>query len=298
MRPNPSSLVERFLSLHNPDPKLGQHFLTEISDVAAVLEPIGDRTGHLLEIGGGPGGLTTVALNKGFQVTVIEKDPRAVQHLERQLKDDITHGSLRVILGDAMRLSSENDFFWVIGNIDYAITSPLLARLDEIYGLGGNLRPSISLLIQYEVAERLAPSAVGRARSSLGMVLGLGWEIELGRVIHAAKFRPRPAVDGRILILRPIVPKRDMGDLRLARRLIRAGYAHRRRKLSNVFERVPNKIDRLSGWDRERWGMAMEVLLNDQDHTILERRAEELEVDDWIELAERFNALVLEEIGD
>ncbi|HJN55882.1 MAG TPA: rRNA adenine N-6-methyltransferase family protein [Candidatus Poseidoniales archaeon] len=199
-----------------------------------------------------------------------------------------------VIQGDAMRITPAKDVKWIIGNIDYAITSPLLARIDEMYAHSEEHRPSISLLIQREVADRLSPRAVGRARSSLGMVLGLSWDIELGRILPAARFTPRPAVDGRIMILRPSPAKGDDNDLRLARRLIRAGYAHRRRKLSNVFERTPNKIERVRGWDKHRWGLVREKLLNNSTRTTLEKRAEELGVGDWIELAERFNRANME----
>ena len=289
MRPDPSILVERFLQSHTPDKELGQHFLSHSSDVSAVLEPIHDEGGHLFEIGAGPGGLTTVALGRGYSVTVIEKDPRAVRHLESEFTDDIGRGSLCVVEGDALRYVPAKNVNWIVGNIDYAITSPLLARIDEIYAHSKEMRPCASILIQREVADRLAPSAVGRSRSSLGMVLGLTWDIELGRVIPAARFKPRPAVDGRILVLRPAPSRSEMNNLRLARRLIRAGFAHRRRKMSNVFGRTPNKIERIDGWGKKQWSLAMAVLLDGSTRMTLEKRAEELEVIDWIELAERFN---------
>jgi len=289
MRPDPSILVERFLRDYVPDKGLGQHFLSHSSDVSAVLEPIHDEEGHLFEIGGGPGGLTTMALARGYGVTVIEKDPRAVRHLESEFNDDIRRGLLCVIEGDALRHVPPKNVNWIVGNINYAINSPLLARIDEMYAHSKEHRPCASILIQREVADRLSPSAVGRSRSSLGMVLGLTWDIELGRVISAAKFKPRPAVDGRILVLRPSPSKGEVNNLRLSRRLIRAGFAHRRRKLSNVFERTPNKIEKIGGWNKKQWDRVMEVMLDSSARMTLEKRAEELEVIDWIELAERFN---------
>ena len=59
--------------------------------------------------------------------------------------------------------------------------------------------------------------------------------------------------------------------------------------MSNVFERTPNKIERIDGWNKKQWNRVMRVMLDSSARVTLEKRAEELEVIDWIELAERFN---------
>ena len=90
-----------------------------------------------------------------------------------------------------------NEPYSVAGNIPYYITSPIIkssSKLSEI--------TKIALLIQKEVAERIAADAGDQTLLSL-MVQNLA-EVELGPVVPAAEFTPPPKVDSQVLVLTPL----------------------------------------------------------------------------------------------
>jgi 16S rRNA A1518/A1519 N6-dimethyltransferase RsmA/KsgA/DIM1 with predicted DNA glycosylase/AP lyase activity len=74
--------------------------------------------------------------------------------------------------------------------------------------------------------------------------------------------------------------------------MVSHAFAHRRKKMRNRLKGVPRKIERVPNWNRERWVEAVNLLLSDEENTVLEEgwqdfRPEELEVEEWLLLAQR-----------
>ncbi len=132
------------------DPGRDQHFLVDdrILDRIAGYLPDGADTTHLLEIGGGTGGLTDRLLRVGERVTVIERDPALAGFLREEFEADVDAGRLRVIGGDAVEVDLP-EFSACVSNLPYGVSSPIAFRLLP------RSRPLV-LTFQREFAERMA----------------------------------------------------------------------------------------------------------------------------------------------
>ena len=205
---------------------LGQHWLKNraILDEIAELALADDApAGLCLEIGPGLGTLTSSLLKRFQKVIAIEFD----SDLARKLPGSFPGKNLEVINQDilATDLASlvGNEPYSVAGNIPYYITSPIIKKLLET-----SPRPQkISLLIQKEVAERIAAQDGGQSLLSL-TVQNLA-EAQLGPVVPAVEFTPPPKVDSQVLILTPrSAPQIPPSYLALAE----AGFSNPRKKLA------------------------------------------------------------------
>jgi 16S rRNA (adenine1518-N6/adenine1519-N6)-dimethyltransferase len=108
--------------------RLGQHFLTDphlLQRIAQALDPA--PTDVVVEIGPGTGTLTRVLAPLVARVVAIERDRSLAERLISSVAGDVT-----VVAGDALRLDwhdlVRSARFKVIGNIPYAITSPLITK--------------------------------------------------------------------------------------------------------------------------------------------------------------------------
>ena len=132
------------------DPGRDQHFLVDdriLDRIPGYLPDDADTT-HLLEIGGGTGGLTDRLLRVGEAVTVIERDPSLAAFLREEFRKDVEAGQLHVIEGDAVEVDLP-EFSACVSNLPYGVSSPIAFRLLP------RSRPLV-LMFQREFAERMA----------------------------------------------------------------------------------------------------------------------------------------------
>jgi len=212
---------------------LGQHFLTDpalLARIAAVTEAApGDI---VLEIGPGPGGLTTALLDRGATVVAIERDERMGRDLSRRFGER----PFALIEGDALDLdwgaivspwTGQGSKWRVAGNIPYYITSPLLEK-----ALTPPMPASITYLVQLEVARRLAASPGDDDYGALTIGIAAAAHVELAMIVKRGAFSPPPKVDSAVVHLvphatPPIAPER-LGDLR---RLVVSLFSYRRKRM-------------------------------------------------------------------
>jgi 23S rRNA (adenine-N6)-dimethyltransferase len=166
-------------------PELGQNFLVDrrvVARIAALVPP-----GPVLELGAGDGALTRQLAVRSDAVTAVELDPARVAGLRRTLG-----GRVRVVHADMLRVRP--DVPNVVSNVPFGITTPVLRHL-----LRHHTWATAVLLLQWEVARKRA--AVGGTT-----LLTASWwpwyEFDLGGRVPASAFRPRPSVDGGILVIR------------------------------------------------------------------------------------------------
>lgn len=268
---------------------LGQHWLKnraildEIADLALPSSTNIESSAHAiinpsfpplcLEIGPGLGTLTSSLLKRFQKVIAIEFDSDLAQKLPgsfpgknlKVINQDILATDLPALVG--------NEPYSVAGNIPYYITSPIIKKLLET-----TPQPQkISLLIQKEVAERIAADAGDQTLLSL-YVQNLA-EVELGPVVLAAEFTPPPKVDSQVLVLTPLpAPQIDPACLDLAK----IGFSSPRKKLAanlaagNLSSLNPT----LANLSKSDWRQILE-----QNSINPDARAEDLSLWDWETLA-------------
>ena len=273
------------------DKSLGQHFLVNDELLSRAIE-LGEVSAedHVLEIGPGPGVLTEALLETGCQVTAIEIDSVAVTHLKEAFRPEIESGNFTVLEGDALKEKWPDSLTKVIANIPYQISSPLV---EELTRYQRNPRTQelekVVLLVQEEFAERLVmeyESDVG----SLGMTVALDWDSEIEEKIPPHNFSPMPKVNSCYISMEPHGEEWPC-DVRLVRQMIHLAFDQRRKKLRSTLKNVPRRLGRVKGWHAGRWKQAFAGHLEDER---MERRPDELELDDWVDLCCSFTDFVVE----
>ncbi len=230
----------------------------------------------VLEIGPGPGMLTAVLLERGYEVVAVEIDPRWVQTLRRRWGD----ARLHVVHGDILRMDWQRTFparatcagpFGIIGNIPYQISGPLVARLMRY----PTFWYRVVWMVQREFGERLAAVPGTPDYGALSVLVQLLWHIRLGMRISPSAFRPPPRVESVLVRMDPLPRVHAAARTDAFQRFVRAAFRHRRKTLVNSLrahlsdaemERLIDALSRL-GWSTRA-------------------RAEQIPPGDWLRLWE------------
>ncbi len=204
---------------------LGQHWLNDASTLEAICEAATlQKSDTVLEIGPGLGSLTNQLIKHAGRVIAVELD----SHLAARLPVEIKADNLEVVQGDILQFDlTQLPFgYKVVANIPYYLTSNLIRVLSE----SANPPALMVLLVQKEVAERLA--AKPGQMSILSVAAQLYYAPKLGPIVSAKLFEPPPRVDSQVIILkRHEKPLFADLDIRIYFRLVKAGFAGRRKKL-------------------------------------------------------------------
>ena len=259
-------LIDRLRMRKDNVKALGQHFLNneEILDETMRLAEVSPQD-HVIEIGPGPGVLTERLLDTGCILTSVEIDPDVCEFL----RDNFPN--LELVEGDALEVK------WpkankVVANIPYQISSPLIDVITRT-----NSIDYVVILVQEEFAERLVVEWESD-RGSLGMCTMLDWDCTFEMRVGPHCFTPSPQVHSRLVTMRR---KESPANSKLAKLLIRQAFAQRRKKLRNTLSKVPKRIARVSGWHAKIYREVFQSL----DWDLFEERPEDLEIEDWLELA-------------
>jgi 16S rRNA (adenine1518-N6/adenine1519-N6)-dimethyltransferase len=217
-----------------PQKSLGQNFLVEEGDLAAIVREaeVGPRD-VVLEVGAGVGNLTRHLAAAGARVIAVEVDHRLVPLLEGALAG---RANVEVLAADILRLDLQKLLapyagarYLVVANLPYYITAAVIAHLLE-----AEPRPDrMVLTVQLEVAERIC-AGPGHMSLLAVSVQYFGSPRIVGR-IPAASFYPAPEVDSAIV---RIDMKTESVASKDARRwffrVVKAGFSQRRKQLHNA----------------------------------------------------------------
>ena len=273
---------------------LGQNFLFTRPVLEAMLNAAQlPCQGTVIEIGPGVGHLTWMLLARGLSVVAIEYD-RTFAHALRLLdKERLAHSPtsaprLTLIEADALsfdfdQAAQEYNANHVLGNLPYNVAVPILFRLAFArYAWKG-----LYVTIQKEVGDRILAHAGNRTYGRLSIVLNYLCAIKKLRIISPHAFFPRPQVDSVFieLVSRPDADKTFAADY--LERLVMLGFSHRRKKLRS---QLKNAIVEQRILNEERLDKLSAVL-------DLDRRAEALDLDDWVRLAEWVKQLQIDDCG-
>lgn len=216
---------------------LGQNFLVDRNILRKIVEAAElDGTRGALEIGPGIGALTEWLAQEAGRVVAVEIDQRLLPILQETLqgRDNVT-----VVHGDVLKLDLAARFGeWfagmagvsVVANLPYYITTPILMKLlEERLPLA-----NIVVMIQKEVAERMAARPGGKDYGSLSVAVQYYCEPELVTLVPHTVFIPQPNVDSAVIRLRVRqTPAVAVADERLFFDVVQAAFAQRRKTLAN-----------------------------------------------------------------
>jgi 16S rRNA (adenine1518-N6/adenine1519-N6)-dimethyltransferase len=181
---------------------LGQNFLLDLNLTRKIARAAMPWTAaQVIEIGPGPGGLTRALLLEGApQVTAIERDDRCLAALADLAQ--AASGRLTLHPGDAM----ETDFaaltpapWQVVANLPYNIATPLI--LGWVAQAQNFTR--ITVLVQKEVAERLAARPGGKTYGRLAVAVQWRCDVRMLFDIGPKAFVPPPKVTSTLVELQP-----------------------------------------------------------------------------------------------
>ncbi|MDU4695740.1 MAG: 16S rRNA (adenine(1518)-N(6)/adenine(1519)-N(6))-dimethyltransferase RsmA [Paenibacillus sp.] len=216
---------------------LGQNFLIDQNILGKIVAAAGlDDTKGALEIGPGIGALTEKLAQEAGRVAAVEIDQRLLPILEEVLEP---YPHVRVIHGDVLKLDLQALFaaefggvsgVSVVANLPYYVTTPILMKLlEEKLPL-----EHIVVMIQKEVAERMAAAPGGKDYGSLSIAVQYYSVPELICTVPHSVFIPQPNVESAVIRLTVRkTPAVAVKDEAFFFEVVQASFAQRRKTISN-----------------------------------------------------------------
>ena len=243
--------------------RLGQNFLIDgqvISDIIDYAEIKPDDT--VVEIGAGVGFVTEQLVKHAKRVIAVELDEEAIKELEKINADNLEIIHNDILKQDLSELSESK--IKIVANIPYYITSPIIAHLlgeiDDLTNKNRNKISEIILMVQEEVAKRMSADENSPSKQyGLLTILSQFWaDVKIMRNVGRKAFFPAPKVNSAVVKLKVREkPLLDLTDYAHFRRVIKAGFAQRRKNIKNCLVSA--------GFEKEKVQNALKVLGLDEN---------------------------------
>jgi len=244
--------------------RFGQHFLTDTHIIDSIVQAIAPEAGQpVVEIGPGLAALTQPLVERLGHLHVIELDRDLAQRLR-------AHPQLQVIESDVLRIdftqlarSLNVDRLRIVGNLPYNISSPILFHLLNHVQVVHDQH----FMLQKEVIDRMVAQPCTSDYGRLSVMLQWRYAMDNVLFVPPEAFDPPPRVDSAVVRMVPLAAPPAI-DVRLLERLVQVAFSQRRKLLRHT----------LGKWLEERaFAGAFDV----------QRRAEEVPVDDYIALVQQ-----------
>jgi 16S rRNA (adenine1518-N6/adenine1519-N6)-dimethyltransferase len=216
-----------------PRKRWGQHFLCDPGITRRIVElaDVGSEPA-VLEIGPGLGALTDALAAVARRLYLVEIDRGLVARLVTRYENA---PNVRVVAGDVLELPLadivEEPRATVVANLPYNITTPVLFRLLELR----RRLPRAVVMIQHEVAQRLAAKPGGKAWGVLPVLIQTWADVRIAFRVSRRAFVPPPRVESAVVDVRwRPEPRVDVGDGSSYRAVVRAAFGQRRKMLRNA----------------------------------------------------------------
>jgi 16S rRNA (adenine1518-N6/adenine1519-N6)-dimethyltransferase len=218
------------LTRSDSKPILGQHWLQDSTILAKIAEYVElSPEDFVLEIGPGLGTLTSKLLKSGARVLAVEYDPILAENLPKSFpgKDSLTvqNSDIRTFNFEELETG-----YKLAANLPYYISGIFFRILTEIKN-----QPEVAVvLIQQEVAQKIAASPEVGDSNKLAMLVSYHYQTELGIKVSPKAFNPPPKVNSQVIILHkrpePLFP--DL-DFKTYARFIKFAFSSPRKTLVN-----------------------------------------------------------------
>ncbi len=221
--------------------KFGQNFLIDSHVLEGIVEAAGVTDDDLvLEIGPGIGSLTQYLAEAAGKVVAVEIDKTLLPVLADTLSeyDNVTVINEDILKVDLDEIVSENGGrpIKVVANLPYYITTPIIMKLFE-----SRARiESITVMVQKEVADRMAAEPGGKDYGSLSLAVGYYAKAVTVMDVPPSSFIPQPGVGSAVVNLsRYKEPRVKVQDEKRLFEMVRTAFNQRRKTLSNSLSNNP-----------------------------------------------------------
>ena len=224
--------------------KLGQNFLIKRGIVDEIVKAADLQEGEpVVEIGPGIGTLTQGLAQSGAKVTAIELDTRLLEVLDTTLAQ---YSNVTIVHGDVLKLDvpsiMHHESFKVVANLPYYITTPIIMSLLE------SRLPieRLVVMVQKEVALRMVAKPGTKDYGALSVAVQYYTKPDIVLDVPPKSFLPAPAVTSSVIrcVLRDKPPV-DVVDEKLFFRVVKAGFAQRRKTFANTMKTTGLSKDRI-----------------------------------------------------
>lgn len=251
--------------------RFGQHFLTDKAIIDGIIDAIAPSEDQsMVEIGPGLGAMTLPLLQRlpasSQPLTVVELDRDLAARMRK--RGDVTVIESDVLKVDFVALAAERGRkLKVVGNLPYNISSPILFHL---LGAVDHVVDQ-TFMLQKEVVDRMAASPGSKDYGRLSVMLQWRYDVEALFDVPPEAFDPPPRVMSAIVRMVPLSQPAKVDEALLSE-LVASAFSQRRKLLRHS----------LGKWLEAR---------GFQGEFNLQRRAEEVPVAEFVELALAVQAL-------
>ena len=243
--------------------RFGQNFLVDagvIDTIVQAINPQPDDT--LVEIGPGLAALTQPLLARAGQLTVIEIDRDLAARLRTQPRLEVIEADALQVDFTALSAQKNHAPLRLVGNLPYNISTPLLFHLLEHAAVVRDQH----FMLQKEVIDRMVAQPATAAYGRLSVMLQWRYAMEQVLFVGPECFDPPPKVDSAVVRMEPL-PQPAAVPMALLSEVVQVAFSQRRKLLRHT----------LGAWLQQR------AFTGQFD---VQRRAEEVPVDEYIALAQ------------
>ena len=253
----------RHLQGHIARKRFGQHFLADTSVIDGIVKAIAPQPQDILvEIGPGLAALTQPLLECVHRLTVIELDRDLAARLRKQEGLTVIESDVLQVDFTALAASMATHSLRVVGNLPYNISTPILFHLLD----HASVIHDQHFMLQKEVIDRMVATPATAAYGRLSVMLQWRYAMEQVLFVPPHSFDPPPKVDSAVVRMQPHAHPAAVPPALLTE-LVRVAFSQRRKLLRHT----------LGAWLQEK------QFSGDFD---VQRRAEEVPVDEYVALAQ------------
>lgn len=219
---------------------LGQNFLVDSNVAGRILRNVAPANDEIvIEVGPGHGALTKLLVEQVGHLIAIELDHELIPELQTNfaqpqvtiIEADILETNIAQLIEQTLTNHSHLQVrARVVANLPYYIST---AVISHFLAAREYLR-DLTVMLQREVAERIASLPGGRDYGMLSVIAQLYCETKILFHVKPGCFRPVPKVDSSILQLtvreQPLAP---VSNEELLTRVVQAAFSQRRKTIAN-----------------------------------------------------------------
>lgn len=230
-----------------PLKQLGQNFLKDPAQAQAIVDQAGLRADEVvLEIGPGLGALTLPAALQARLVYAVDKDPKMLRLLHKQLQINqlgnvalVHRNILRLDLGALGKALDRR--LAVLGSLPYNISSQIIVQLL----FQRKVVDRALLILQKEMAQRICAPPGNKVYGRLSVMLQYCSRVRIVRELRPDAFYPRPKVASSVLeVIFDRTPRFEVKDEAFLFTVIKAAFGQRRKTLKNALTGHPDFKDK------------------------------------------------------